>query len=79
MNTLTALTTLDILIIVSTIVIGIIGFYLMIILHRFAHMSRVADRFAKTVERFQDAFSIIEKIPTDIVRRVTDHLPSNKK
>jgi hypothetical protein len=53
--------------------------YLAIILHRFAHMSRVADRFARTIERFQDAFAIIDKIPTDIVRRVTDHLPSKKK
>jgi hypothetical protein len=79
MNTFTTLTTLDVLIVVSTIVIGIVGFYLMVILHRFAHMSRVADRFAKTLERFQDAFSIIEKIPTDIVRRITDHIPSNKK
>lgn len=79
MNTLTQLTTLDILVIVSTIVIAGVGIYLVIILHRFAHISRVVDRFAHTIERFQDAFAIIDKIPTDIVRRVTDHLPSKKK
>ena len=79
MNALTTLTTLDILYIVSSIVIAGVGLYLIIILRRFAHMSRVADRFAHTVEKFQDAFSIIDKIPTDIVRRVTDHLPSKKK
>ena len=79
MNTLTQLTTLDVFIIVSTIVIAGVGAYLVVILHRFAHMSRVADRFAHTIERFQDAFAIIDKIPTDIVRRVTDHLPSKKK
>lgn len=74
-----ALTTLDILYIVSSIVIAGVGFYLILILHRVSHMSRVADRFAHTVEKFQDAFSIIDKIPTDIVRRITDHLPSKKK
>lgn len=79
MNTLTTLTTLDVLLIVSTIVIAGVGMYAIIILRRFAHMSRVADRFAHTIERFQDAFAIIDKIPTDIVRRVTDHLPSKKK
>lgn len=79
MNALTTLTTLDILYIVSSIVIAGVGLYLIIILRRFAHMSRVADRFAHTIEKFQDAFSIIDKIPTDIVRRVTDHLPSKKK
>jgi len=76
---MTPLNSLDVLIIVSTIVIAGVGLYLIIILRRFAHMSRVADRFAHTVEKFQDAFSIIDKIPTDIVRRVTDHLPSKKK
>ena len=76
---MTPLNSLDVLIIVSTVVIAGVGLYLIIILHRLAHMSRVADRFAQTVEKFQDAFAIIDKIPTDIVRRVTDHLPSNKK
>ena len=76
---MTPLNSLDVLIIVSTVVIAGVGLYLIIILHRLAHMSRVADRFAQTVEKFQDAFAIIDKIPTDIVRRVTDHLPSKKK
>ncbi len=75
---MTPLNSLDVLIIVSTVVIAGVGLYLIIILHRLAHMSRVADRFAHTVEKFQDAFSIIDKIPTDIVRRVTDHLPRKK-
>lgn len=75
---MTPLTTLDILIIVSTLVIAGVGIYAMVILHRVAHMSRVADRFAHTIEKFQDMFSIIDKIPTDIVRRVTDNL-SHKK
>lgn len=78
MNTLTQLTTLDVLIVVSTIVIAGVGVYLIIILHRFAHISRVADRFATTIEKFQDIFSVIDRIPTDIVRKVTDHLPHKK-
>ncbi len=72
---MTTLTTLDILIIVSTLVIAGIGAYLVIILHRFAHMSRVADRFAKMIEKFQDALAIIEKVPTDMVRKITDKIP----
>lgn len=78
MNVLTPLTSLDVLIMVSTLVIAVAGFYLIIILHRVAHMSRVADRFANTVEKFQDAFAIFDKIPTDIVRRVTDTLSRKK-
>lgn len=75
---LTTLNSLDILIIVSTIVIACVWLYLTLILHRVFHMSRVADRFAKTIERFQDIFSIIDRIPTDIVRKVTDNLPHKK-
>jgi len=41
-------------------------------------MSRVADRFARTVEKFQDAFAIIDRIPTEMIRRVTDKFPRNK-
>ncbi len=78
MDTYTSLTVLDILIIVSTVVVAVLGVYLAIILHRFAHMSRVADRFAHTVERFQDAFAIIDRIPTDMIRRVTDKFPHKK-
>jgi uncharacterized protein YoxC len=78
MNTLTQLTTLDVLIVVSTIIIAGVGVYLIIILHRFAHISRVVDRFATTIEKFQDIFSVIDRIPTDIVRKVTDHLPHKK-
>ena len=73
------LTTLDILTIVSTIVIAGIGTYLMIILHHVMHMVRVADRFARLVEKFQDAFAIVEKIPTDFIRHMTDHLSFKKK
>lgn len=75
---MTPITTLDVLIIVSTVVIAWAGGYLIIILHRFAHMSRVADRFARTVEKFQDAFAIIDRIPTEMIRRVTDKFPRNK-
>lgn len=75
---MTILTTLDVLIIVSTLVIAGVGVYLILILRRFAHMSRVADRFAHTIEKFQDAFSIIDRIPTEIIRRVTDKFPKRK-
>lgn len=75
---MTPLNSLDVLIIVSTIVIAGVGTYLMVILHRVAHMSRVADRFAHTIEKFQDAFAIIDRIPTEMIRRVTDQLPRRK-
>lgn len=75
---MTPITTLDVLIIVSTVVIAWVGVYLIIILRRFAHMSRVADRFAHTVEKFQDAFAIIDRIPTEMIRRMTDKLPRKK-
>lgn len=75
---MTPLTPLDVLTIVSTIVIAGVGTYLMVILHRFAHISRVADRFAHTVEKFQDAFAILDRIPTEMIRRVTDSLPRKK-
>ena len=75
---MTPLTSLDVLIIVSTIVIAGVGVYLIVILRRFAHMSRVADRFANTIEKFQDAFAIFDKIPTDMIRRAKDAL-SHKK
>ncbi len=75
---MTPLTSLDVLIIVSTIVIAGVGVYLILILRRFAHMSRVADRFAHTIEKFQDAFAIIDRIPTEMIRRVTDNLPRKK-
>ena len=75
---MTPLTSLDVLIIVSTIVIAGVGVCLIVILRRFAHMSRVADRFAQTIEKFQDAFAIIDRIPTEMIRRVTDHLPRKK-
>jgi hypothetical protein len=75
---MTPITTLDVLIIVSTVVIAWAGVYLIIILRRFAHMSRVADRFAHTIEKFQDAFAIIDRIPTEMIRRVTDKLPRKK-
>lgn len=72
------LTTLDVLTIVATIVIAGTGFYLILILRRFSHMSRVADRFAHTIEKFQDAFAIIDRIPTEMIRRVTDKIPKHK-
>lgn len=75
---MTPITTLDVLIIVSTVVIAVTGVYLALILHRFAHMSRVADRFAHTIEKFQDAFAIIDRIPTEMVRRVTDTFQRKK-
>jgi len=75
---MTSLTSLDILIVVSTIIIAGAGIYLIIILRRLAHMSRVADRFAHTIEKFQDAFSVIDHIPTEMIRRVTDKLPRKK-
>lgn len=75
---MTPITTLDVLIIVSTVVIAWVGVYLIIILRRFAHMSRVADRFAHTVEKFQDAFAIVDRIPTEMIRRMTDKLPRKK-
>ncbi len=75
---MTPITTLDVLIIVSTVVIAWVGVYLIIILRRFAHMSRVADRFAHTIEKFQDAFAIIDRIPTEMIRRVTDKFPWKK-
>jgi uncharacterized protein YoxC len=72
------LSTLDILIITSTIFIAIIGVYLTIILHRVAHMTQVADRVAHTVEKFQDLFSVIDRVPTDIIKRITNVLPKKK-
>jgi|GEM_PF-1017783 len=76
---MTILSSLDILIIVSTLVIACVGIYLVIILHRVSHMTRVADRFAQTVEKFQDIFAIIDDIPTNIIRKITDSLPKNNK
>ena len=75
---MTILSTLDILIIVSTLVIACVGVYLVIILHRVSHMTRVADRFAQTVEKFQDVFAIIDDIPTNIIRKITDSIPKKK-
>ena len=75
---MTTLTSLDILIVVSTIVIAGVGIYLIAILRRLAHMSRVADRFAHTIEKFQDAFAIVDRIPSEMIRRVTDNLPRKK-
>lgn len=75
---MTPITTLDVLIIVSTVVIAWTGVYLIVILRRFAHMSRVADRFAHTIEKFQDAFAIIDRIPTEMIRRMTDKFPKKK-
>ncbi len=72
------LSTLDVLIIVSTVVIACVGVYLVIILHRVSHMTRVADRFAQTVEKFQDVFAIIDDIPTNIIRKITDSIPKKK-
>ena len=78
MNFLTPLTTLDILFVVCSIVIAGTGFYIIIILHRVSHMTKVADRFANTVEKFQDAFAIFDKIPTDMIRRAKDALSRKK-
>jgi flagellar basal body-associated protein FliL len=76
---MTPLSPLDILIIVSTLVIACVGVYLIIILSRVSHMTRVADRFAQTIEKFQDVFAIIDDIPTNIIRKITDSFPKNKK
>lgn len=76
---MTSLNPLDIFYIVSSIVVGCAGIYLIIILHRVSHMTRVADRFAQTVEKFQDVFAIIDDIPTNIIRKITDSLPKTKK
>ncbi len=75
---MTPLSSLDILIIVSTLVIACSGVYLVIILHRVSHITRVADRFAQTIEKFQDVFAIIDDIPTSIIRKITDSLPKKK-
>lgn len=76
---MTSLNPLDIFYIVSTVVIACVGVYLVIILHRVSHMTRVADRFAQTVEKFQDVFAIIDDIPTNIIRKITDSIPKTKK
>jgi hypothetical protein len=41
-------------------------------------MTRVADRFAQTIEKFQDVFAIIDDIPTNIIRKITDTFPKKK-
>ena len=76
---MTILTPLDIFYIVSSIVVAWAGVYLIIILSRVSHMTRVADRFAQTVEKFQDVFAIVDEIPTNIIRKITDSLPKSKK
>lgn len=72
------LSSVDILVIVTTLVVACVGFYLVIILHRVAHMTKVADRCAHTVEKFQDLFSVLERIPTDMIRKISDSLPRKK-
>lgn len=69
------LNSLDIFYITSSIVIGCVGVYLIIILHRVAHITHVADRFAKTIEKFQDVFAILDEVPTNIIRKITQSLP----
>lgn len=75
---MTPLTLLDVLIVVSAIVIAGAGLFLILILRRVAHISKVFDRFAQTIEKFQDALSILDKIPTSMVRHITDKLPRKK-
>ena len=76
---MTSLTPLDIFLIVSTVVVAIVGIYLVIILHRVTRATKVMDRVTMTAMKFQDAFAIVEKIPANIVHKVTDSLPSKKK
>lgn len=73
------LNSLDIFYITSSIIVGCAGVYLIIILHRVAHITSVADRFARTVEKFQDIFAIIDEVPTNIIRKITESLPKTKK
>lgn len=68
---MTVLSSLDLLLIVSTIVIAVSGIYTVVILHRVAHMMYVADRFAQTIEKFQDIFAIVDNIPTNIIRKMS--------
>jgi len=76
---MTILTPQDIFYIVSAIVVAWTGVYLIIILSRVSHMTRIADRFARTIEKFQDVFAIVDQIPTNIIRKVTDSLLKSKK
>lgn len=77
-STLNALTSLDILLIVTTVVVACAGVFLIVILKRVAHIVSVADRFATTVEKFQDLFTVIERIPAEMIRKISDRLPRNK-
>ena len=75
---MTILTTLDVLIIVSTLVIAGAGVYLILIMRRLSHMMKVADRFALTLEKLQDALSVLDRIPTNMVRRITERFTKKK-
>lgn len=74
-----ALTTLDIFLIVASIVVALVGIYLVAILSRVSHISKVADQIATGVENVIGVLGILEKVPLESVQKVVEKIPGKGK
>ena len=70
---------IDLLIIVSTAVIAIVGIMLTIVLVRVFHTLGTVNRASDVAEKVMDACAILDKVPLKNIRKVTDKIPIKKK
>lgn len=74
------MTTLDMFLVVCSVVVLGVGIYLIFTLRRISHITKVADDVATIVENLTRSLQILEKIPLETVQKVVQKMPtSNKK
>lgn len=69
------LDTLDVFLIVCTVVVAIVGVYLIFTLKRVNHITKVADDLATVVENVTTSLNILEKIPLESIQKVVEKIP----
>ena len=79
METIQALTTLDIFLIVCAIVVALVGLYLVMTLRKIRHITKVADDVATVVEKAMQLVGVLEKIPLESVQKFVEKIPGKEK
>jgi len=71
----TNLTTLDLFLIACTVIILLVGAYLVFTLRKVNHITKVVDDIATIIENLTSSLNILDKIPLESIQKVMDKIP----
>lgn len=78
-HTATMMTTMDMFLVVCSVVVLGVGIYLIFTLRRVSHITKVVDDIATVIENLTKSLNILEKIPLDSVQKMVEKLPKGSK